>query len=510
MSAAPSAQTDEDRRGAKESPAKSADGDRPLDPRDVLRDRVSEAPLREGNRLTLLKNGPQAFDEWLEAIGRAERWVHLENFIFKPGEVGRRFTDALKEKASQGVPTRLLYDHLGSHTSPPQLWRELREAGVHVRGFNPFSLAAPLEIVMRDHRKSLVVDQDYASVGGICIADEWIQRAPDTGLPYRDTSVGLRGPAVADVDGAFRQMWSRCGSPMPIEEGAQLAQIAHAGTEAVRVVRQEPGRMRLARLLQLVTAGVRERLWIADAYFVAGPMLNQALMAAARDGVDVRLLLPATNDVRIVGAISRAGYRQLLQAGVRIFEYGGLMMHAKTSVADGLSARVGSSNLDVSGLLTDYELDVIVESEDFGTQMERMFEDDLADSREIRLDGPPGHVRARPDHHIDRPRRRSPRGPLGDGSGSGTRAIVTAARAGGTAFRDGAGALERYERAAGATVSGALLATAVLGARFPRLLAWPLAAASALLGGSGLHKFLRPRRGQGGSAAELDSERSRR
>ena len=111
--------------------------------------------------------------------------------------------------------------------------------------------------------------------------------------------------------------------------------------------------MRFFRLLQVIAGGATERLWIADAYFVAGPTLNPTLMSTARDGVDVRLLLPATNDVRVIGVLSRAGYRQLLEAGVRIFEYGGLMMHAKTSVADGWSSRLGSSNLDVSGLLTD-------------------------------------------------------------------------------------------------------------------------------------------------------------
>src|ERR671916_906309 len=110
---------------------------------------------------------------------------------------------------------------------------------------------------------------------------------------------------------------------------------------------------------------------------MAGPMLNQALVSAASDGVDVRLLLPATNDVPLVGAISRSGYRQLLEAGVRIFEYGGLMMHAKTSVADGWSSRVGSTNMNITGLLTDWELDVVVEGRAFGAAMDEMFEGDL-------------------------------------------------------------------------------------------------------------------------------------
>jgi len=457
-----------------------------------IRSRVSGAPLRHGNRLTLLRNGPEAYDQWLDEIARAERWVHLENYIFKADGVGRRFADALKQKASEGVPTRVLYDWYGSMATPGALWRELRDAGVHVREFNPFSLSAPLEMVLRDHRKSLVVDGRYASVGGVCVADEWIERSPETGLPYRDTAVGIRGPLVADVERAFEQVWQRSGGALPGEERVRPEEIPPAGEEAARVVIQEPGKMRIARMLQIVAAGARERLWLADAYFMAGPTLNQALMSAARDGVDVRLLLPATNDVPLVGAVSRAGYRQLLESGVRIFEYGGLMMHAKTGVADGRSSRVGSTNLNVTGLLTDWEIDVVVEGEHFGAQMEDMYEQDLADSREMLLEGTGRRSKARPERHIARPRRRSSSGPPGSGSsGSGPRAIATAARSSSAVFRGSRDDLQRHERTAGAALSGGLLGMAALAARFPRVITWPLAAAGGLVGASGLARILR-------------------
>lgn len=254
--------------------------------------------------------------------------------------------------------------------------------------------------------------------------------------------------------------------------------------------------MRIARMLQVIAAGARERLWIADAYFVAGPTLNQALMSAACDGVDVRLLLPATNDVPIVATISRSGYRELLEAGVRIFEYGGLMMHAKTSVADGWSSRIGSTNLNVTGLLTDWELDVVVEGASFGAEMEAMFEQDLADSREMLLGGTGRRPRARAQQAMPRPRHRSSPGPPGSGSsGSAPRALATAARASGAAFSGTRAELERYERSAGAALSGGLLAGAVVATRFPRLVAWPLAAAAGLVGPSGLSRVLaRPKR----------------
>ncbi len=456
-------------------------------------ERVSDAPLRKGNRLTLLRNGPRTYDEWLEEIGRAGRWIHLENYIFKADGVGRRFAGALKEKAREGVPVRILYDWYGSKATPSSLWRELRGAGVDVRTFNPFYLGAPLEVFLRDHRKSLAVDGEYASVGGVCIADEWVKRSPETGLPYRDTAVGFRGPAVADLEKAFAQVWDRSGAPLPTEERPEVGRIVPAGEEAARVVIQEPGKMRIARMLQILTAAAKERLWVADAYFMAGPELNQALMSAARDGVDVRLLLPATNDLPMVGALSRAGYRQLLESGVRIFEYSGLMMHAKTTVADGWSSRIGSTNLNVTGLLTDWEIDLVVEARSFGTRMEEMFEEDLADSREIRLGGTARRPKAEPERRMAPARPRFSLGSGGRGSGgSGSRALATAARASGATFRGGREDLQRYERTAGVVVSTGLLGVALLGARFPRLLAWPLAAAAGLVGASGLLRTLRP------------------
>jgi cardiolipin synthase len=455
--------------------------------------RVSDAPLREGNHLALLKNGPRTYDCWLQEIGRAKKWIHLENYIFRADHVGRRFAEALKEKAREGIPVRVLYDWYGSKATPRSLWGELRNGGVDVRVFNPFSIGAPLEVFLRDHRKSLAVDGKYASVGGVCIADQWVERSPETGLPYRDTAVGLWGPAVADLERAFAQVWDRSGKePLPVEERPKVEEIEPAGEEAVRLVIQEPGKMRIARMLQLLTTAAIERLWIADAYFMAGPGLNQALMSAARDGVDVRLLLPATSDLPMVSTISRAGYRQLLEAGVRIFEYGGLMMHAKTTVADGWSSRIGSTNLNVTGLLTDWEIDLVVQGRSFGAKMEEMFEEDLADSREIRLGGTARRPRAEPQRHVAPARRRVPIGSGGSGSsGSGSRAFATAARASGAAFHGGREELQRYERTAGITVSSGLLATAFLGARFTRLLAWPLAAASGLVGAAGLLKTLR-------------------
>jgi phosphatidylserine/phosphatidylglycerophosphate/cardiolipin synthase-like enzyme len=147
--------------------------------------------------------------------------------------------------------------------------------------------------------------------------------------------------------------------------------------------------MRTLRMLQLLTASVEQRLWITDAYFLSMPILTQSLMAAARDGVDVRVLVPATNDLALIGALSRTGYQQFLEAGVRIFEYGGPMIHAKTLVADGWWSKVGSTNLNLSSLYANWEIDLVAEGPGFASKMEQLFEEDLAGAREVQP-GPDG------------------------------------------------------------------------------------------------------------------------
>ena len=449
--------------------------------------RVSDAPLREGNGITLLKDGPDTYDDWLAEIARAERWVHLENYIFRADEVGDRFAEALCEKAAEGVRVRVLYDWFGCLDTPRAFWRRLRSAGVEVRAANPLTLGAPLGVIRRDHRKLLAIDGEYASTGGVCIADGWLVTSPETGLPYRDTAVSVRGPAVADLDRAFAGTWGEAGKPLPAVECPRAERISAAGNEAVRIIIQEPRRMRTLRMLQLLTAAVERRLWITDAYFLSMPILTQSLMATARDGVDVRVLVPATNDLALIGALSRTGYRQFLEAGVRIFEYGGPMIHAKTVVADGWWSKVGSTNLNLSSLAANWEIDLVAEDSRFGAKMEKMFEEDLAHAREIRLLQTGRRPRVRPERPIETADRRARRGVVGSGSGSS----ATIARVGSTALQNSSVPINTYEHALAAAASSALLGSSLLAARFPRLIAWPLAAAGGLLGGIGVLRTAR-------------------
>jgi cardiolipin synthase len=444
--------------------------------------RVSDAPLREDNSISLLKNGPDTYDDWLAAIAGAERWIHLDNYIIANDEVGNRFADALSAKAAEGVRVRVLHDWFGCMNVPRSFWNGMRDAGVEVKAVNPPASGPPLGAVRRDHRKLLAVDGEYASTGGVCIAEGWLVTSPETGLPYRDTAVSVRGPVVADINRAFTSLWAEMVEELPDEERPDPTDIQVAGETSARLVVQEPRRMRTLRILELLTAGVQERLWITDPYFLSMPILTQSLMATARDGVDVRVLTPATNNIAWIGSVSRAGYRQFLEAGVRIFEYGGPMIHAKTLVADGWLSKVGSTNLNFSSLVANWEIDLLVEDNDFASQMEELFEDDISKSREVLLESSGRGPRVRPERPVDTTDSRARAGVAGGGTGSG----ATISRVVPTLVQKGAAPLKTHEHAIAVAASGALLGASLLGARFPRLVAWPLTAVGAFLGGLGV------------------------
>jgi cardiolipin synthase len=465
--------------------------------------RTSDAPIREGNRLALLENGPNTYDEWLAAIGRARRWVHLENYIFESDNTGKRFAEALTEKAAEGIPVRVLYDWFGSMDVPRSYWRGLGNAGVEVRAVNPPTVGDPLGAIRRDHRKLLGVDGEYASTGGVCISDGWLVRSPETGLPYRDTAVSLHGPAAADLEQAFASVWDMMGEALPDEERPSAEDVPRGGEESVRVVVQEPRRMRTLRMLELLCAGVERRLWITDAYFLSMPVLTQSLMAAARDGVDVRVLVPATNDLPWIGTLSRTGYRQFLEAGVRIFEYGGPMIHAKTVVADGWWSKVGSTNLNVSSLFANWEIDLVAENSGFASKMEQLFEEDLSNSREIHLERSGHGQKVRPDRPVDTSDRAARTSLVGSGSGAG----ATVTRVGTAIIQKSGAPLRTHEHALSAATSGALLGVSLLVARFPRLVAWPLATVGGIFGGLGIVRAARAALSDGASGLSAMPER---
>ncbi|HEY2591734.1 MAG TPA: phospholipase D-like domain-containing protein [Steroidobacteraceae bacterium] len=414
--------------------------------------RAAGASLVGGNRVRLLRDARENYPAWLEAIQAAERTILFENYLWCEDDTGREFRDALIAKARAGVRVRVIYDWLGSlFRASSRYWHALRQAGIEVRCFNPPRLTAPFGTLHRDHRKMLAVDGQVGFVTGLCIGRMWVGDARRGILPWRDTGVEIRGPAVAEVERAFAQVWAATGPPLPAEELTTHDLIPEQGPVALRIVASRPGISAILRLDQLIAAAARRTLWLTDAYFAGVPFYVQALRAAARDGVDVRLLVPGASDIPVLRPLTEAGYRPLLEVGVRIFEWKGSMLHAKTSVADGRWARVGSSNLNLASLIGNYELDAIMEDTVFAAEMERMYLEDLDGSTEIvlrrRRFGMPRRVRrlARTGVELAGGKRRAKPG------GAATRGTTTGDPRG-SASRAAAGAL-RISRAVGAALS---------------------------------------------------------
>jgi cardiolipin synthase len=348
--------------------------------------RTAGAPLVGGNSIRLLKDGRENYPAWLEAIRSAQQTIHVEIYIMHDDDTGQQFADALIAKAQQGVRVRLLYDWLGGlGKTSRRFWHHLSAGGIEVRCFNPPHIDSPLGWLSRDHRKSICVDDRIAFVTGLCIGRMWADE-PQSGLKaWRDTGIEVCGPAVGDIVRAFNQTWAEVGPALPADELPQRDSIPAAGDVLLRVVASIPNLAGMYRLDQLIAAVARQTLWLTDAYFVGTTNYVQALRAAAMDGVDVRLLVPGSSDIPLLIALSRAAYRPLLEAGVRVFEWNGSMLHAKTAVADGRWARVGSTNLNVASWVGNWELDVAVEDETFAHAMQNMYLDDLAHATEMVL-----------------------------------------------------------------------------------------------------------------------------
>jgi cardiolipin synthase len=433
--------------------------------------RAAGAPLIEGNRVRLLRDAGENYPAWLEAIRSARERVSLENYIIRADEVGEQFADALIASARAGVRVRVVYDWLGCFSrTPGAYWSRLRAGGVEVRCYNPPQLSSPLGWLSRDHRKMLAVDGRTAFVTGLCIGREWGGQPERKLEPWRDTGIEIRGPAVAELDHAFAGIWAALGAPIPAAELGGGPAAAAEGDVGMRIVATLPATAGVFRLDQLVAALARERVWLTDAYFAGPATYVQGLTEAARHGVDVRMLVPGASDIAVLKPLARAGYRALLRSGVRIFEWNGTMLHAKTLVADGRWARVGSTNLNLASWLGNCELDAVIEDEAFAQQMEEMYLDDLANATELVLDL---GKKVRP-----RDPRTSPRPLRARGRGSAGRAAAGAVRIGnaiGAVFTDRR-VLEPVEAQLLFAVSAALVGFAFLFAVFPRLVAYPLVA----------------------------------
>jgi|SRR5579884_893927 len=342
-----------------------------------------------GNRIRILKNGAEIFPEMLSAIQEAKETIHLETYIFQSDRTGWRFAEILSEKARIGISVRVIYDSFGSLTTDPGLFHFMEEAGVELLEYHPIApwkrgWNLKLSLRRRDHRKMLIVDGRYGFIGGVNIGDEYADPA-EGGGGWRDTHLKLEGPAVRQLQQIFLSSWFKNKKWKLKLKPTDIPEIPPVGNLRVSIVASNGfrGRNQIKKAYLRAIRRARKRIFITNPYFVPPHWFLTALKKARRRGVEVFILLPQKSDVRMIDYARRALYSRLLKWGIRIFEWEGPVLHAKTAVIDGRWSTVGSANMDYMSFHYNMEVNVVALGVTLGAEMEEMFWDDLKRSREI-------------------------------------------------------------------------------------------------------------------------------
>lgn len=328
---------------------------------------------RHGRKL-LYTEGDILYAAMLDAIRDARHSVKLESYIFANDEVGRQFASALSAKARAGVQVRVNIDAAGSlFWGPHRLVKTMQRDGVEVHWFHRWTWRDPSRYNRRNHRKLLVVDGTVGFLGGFNLHRENSRTAYGENR-WRDTHLEVRGHLARNLEVLFDTLWHR----RRLRYGVVRSPQGNLITNHSRY-----GRLVLRDLYAARFAGARTRVWLTTPYFVPDGRTQRSLISASRRGVDVRVLVPRKNDVRAVQWASRAAYANLLQAGVKIYEYLPRVLHAKTIVVDGAWSSVGTANIDYRSFFLNYELTFTLRDTGFARVLERQFLDDLQCSEQI-------------------------------------------------------------------------------------------------------------------------------
>lgn len=342
-------------------------------------------PATEGNHVEVLRDGVTIFPAMLEAIAAAQRTVDLLTFVYWQGDIAHRFADTLGERASQGVRCRVILDAMGARHVDDELIGAMEDAGVLVHWFRP--LLDPSDLSKpgnRTHRKVLICDEEVGFLGGVGIAEEW-DGSSDDGTGWRETQLRVRGPVVDGLRAAFLDDWYESRHPL-FDERDRFPDQPHAGTTTALVVRgeSEEGRSDIALLRQLLIDRARRRLRITTPYFAPDEQIHASLVAAARRGVQIQVLLPGANNDKIVARLSSERQDgEFIEAGIEIHHFAPTMLHAKVITVDGEVGVVGSANLNNRSLRLDEEVDVVLLDAELVAELDAHTDADLARSERL-------------------------------------------------------------------------------------------------------------------------------
>jgi len=354
---------------------------------------VAGTPLSAGNQVTVLHDGPDTFAAIFAAIHAAKRYLYLEYYILEEVQYnGEQLSDLLLARAREGVRIVILYDSVGSLSTPGAFFDRLTQAGIPVMAFNPLNpLTRHFAINDRDHRKLLLADGRIAVIGGVNLSADYESafgsKAAPAHEPWHDTDLQIAGPAVGDLKLLFEQHWQQQGgdaAALAAEGGGDRAEVQ--GDQVVRIIGSQAGQRLSPRYYATLLSAIRStesRIDVTAAYFVPTHQESRALLRAARRGVQVRLLLPSHSDSSPALAVQRSHYSALLRAGCQVYERQDGILHSKTVVSDGVWSIVGSSNFDHRSVLFNDEIDAVVIGNRTGAELESYFDEGVSHAHRI-------------------------------------------------------------------------------------------------------------------------------
>lgn len=350
-------------------------------------EKIYGSAFAEGNSVKLLYRGKDTFDAIFRGIEEARDFICLQFYIFRNDETGTEIAEVLKKKVQQGLQVYILYDHFGSIGTPREFWNGLRTAGMRIGATRPFKWSSPFRYAHRDHRKLIIIDGIRAFTGGLNIANEYSGfhlRLRKKG--WRDTGIMLEGPVVSELFTTFRKAWRIWKKEtLSAFDLPSSAQPPDDGLPAIPIFASSAkGRRRMRRLLYYSINHSKQSVALTTAYFTPSRRMLDILEEAVKRGVEVKLLVPGWSDVPAAQYAGRAFFTRLLRSGVKIYNYQGEVLHAKSYVFDGCWSIVGSANLDFQSLRWNDEGNVGILDEGFGKKMTDLFEDDVKHSVEIK------------------------------------------------------------------------------------------------------------------------------
>ncbi|MBT8037268.1 MAG: hypothetical protein KJO21_06955 [Verrucomicrobiae bacterium] len=341
--------------------------------------------LSEGNQVTLFFDGDNAYEAMLDAIAGARHLVHLEIYMFLSDHIGQAFAAALSQKAREGVPVRVIYDAIGSLSTDVMQWAHMRDAGVQVTAYHPVGISKKLAgIPGRNHRKNLIIDATIGFTGGMNIGNPWsqLQQQEDA---WRDTQIRVVGPAANDLNQLFLESWKYTtqetlpsSPPPPPTPGTSRCMVV--GSQGLG------SRKQIRRLFSVHLDQARHSVKMTMPYFVPPRRLRKSIKLAAQRGIHVAVLVPRDSDVPIVDWLREGLYPKLLRWRVRVIEYLGPVLHAKTMIVDDNTAIIGSSNFDILSVLMNRETALIVFDDDVAEELNRQWDNDLMLSERVAHD----------------------------------------------------------------------------------------------------------------------------